>query len=188
MAKKADLLAEAKELGRKVTEKNTIAEIEAAIADAPKAEAPAAEPAEEAATAKAGKRSAKAIAEAEAKAEKEARKEAGDTSSVDGEAPAAPKGPKPVTRPLIERRGKAYQAAAKHIDSTKLYSLDEAVESEDYTMAAIIRDEINKRTGRTSDDTSITDTIRTDLFKVDIIVLLFVCMKVLAEIVPFFYL
>ena len=128
MAKKADLLAEAKKLGLKVTEKNTIAEIEAAIADAPKAEAPATEPAEEAATAKAGKRSAKAIAEAEAKAEKEARKEAGDTSSVDGEAPAAPKGPKPVTRPLIERRGKAYQAAAKHIDSTKLYSLDEAVE------------------------------------------------------------
>ena len=36
-------------------------------------------------------------------------------------------------------------------------TLDEAVESEDYTMAAIIRDEINKRTGRTSDDTSITD-------------------------------
>ncbi|HJM04041.1 MAG TPA: 50S ribosomal protein L1 [Candidatus Saccharimonadaceae bacterium] len=28
----------------------------------------------------------------------------------------------------MERRGKAYQAAAKHIDSTKLYSLDEAVE------------------------------------------------------------
>ena len=34
MAKKADLLAEAKELKLEVTEKNTIAEIEAAIAAA----------------------------------------------------------------------------------------------------------------------------------------------------------
>ena len=75
MAKKADLLAEAAKHGLEVTEKNTIAEIEAALAgvstDAP--EAPAEEP-KEGATAKAGKRSAKALAEAEAKAEKEATK------------------------------------------------------------------------------------------------------------------
>ena len=39
MAKKADLLAEAAKLGVEVSEKNTIAEIEAAIAGAAPAEA-----------------------------------------------------------------------------------------------------------------------------------------------------
>lgn len=130
MAKKAELLEKAQSLGLEVTEKNTIAEIEAAIAgaDTP-AEAPAAEeaPAGEVTVAKAGKRSAKAIAEAEEKAEKEARKEAGDTSPLDGSEAEVKKGPKPVTRPLIERRGKKYQEAAKKVDADKLYSLDEAI-------------------------------------------------------------
>src|SRR5690606_4230340 len=75
MAKKADLLAEAKKLGLEVTEKNTIAEIEAAIAGATPAETPVEkteaetaeatsveETKEDAPLAKAGKRSAKAIA------------------------------------------------------------------------------------------------------------------------------
>ncbi len=98
MAKKADLLAEAKTLGLEVTEKNTIAEIEAAIAAAPAAENDTAlvelereevvaEKAD-AKLAKAGKRSAKALAEAEEKAEKEARKEAGDTTPLDENAEA----------------------------------------------------------------------------------------------------
>jgi large subunit ribosomal protein L1 len=129
MAKKAELLETAKTLGLKVTEKNTIAEIEAAIAGAPAAEAPVEEAStEEVVVAKAGKRSAKAIAEAEAKVEKEARKAAGDTTPVDEEGNAIVKrGPKPVTRPLIERRGKSYQEVAKKVEADKLYSLTDAI-------------------------------------------------------------
>ena len=74
MAKKAELLEKAKELKLEVSEKNTIAEIEAAIAGAEHHEV------REAHTAKAGKRSEKALKEADEKAEKEARKEAGDTT------------------------------------------------------------------------------------------------------------
>ena len=72
------------------------------------------------ATAKAGKRSAKAIKEAEELEAKKARKE--------DEADAAP-APKPVTktRSRLERRGKKYREAAKHVDADKLYALDEAV-------------------------------------------------------------
>lgn len=122
MAKKADLLEKAHELKLDVTEKNTIAEIEAAIAGAEKHEV------KEAAPAKAGKRSEKALKEAEEKAEKEARKEAGDTTPLDPEAEERKaKGPKPVTRPKIERRGKKYQAVAKKVESEKVYSLEEAL-------------------------------------------------------------
>ena len=125
MAKKAELLAEAEKLNLDVTEKNTIAEIEAAIAGASKEEAPKAEKT----AAKAGKRSEKSLAEAEAKAEKEARKEAGDTTPQSEEAEAhAKKGPKPVVRPRLERRGKGYQAAAKNVETDKVYSLAEALE------------------------------------------------------------
>jgi len=131
MAKKANLLEEAKKLGLDVSEKNTVAQIEAAIVDAETpavAEEVTTEVVAEEKVAKAGKRSAKAIAEVEAKLEKEARKEAGDTSSVDGEEESMPKGPKPVTRPLLERRGKKYQEAAKLIENATLYSLAQAVE------------------------------------------------------------
>ncbi len=134
MAKKADLLEKANELGLEVTEKNTIAQIEAAIAEAEAtpAEAPAEEAAavEEApAIAKAGKRSAKALAEADAKAEKEARKEAGDTTPQDPDAEVTvKKGPKPVARPRIERRGKSYQKVAEQLEKNKVYSLETALE------------------------------------------------------------
>jgi len=134
MAKKADLLVEAKTLGLEVTEKNTIAEIEAAIAGATPVVAEeiveavvVAEEVTEEKVAKAGKRSAKAIAEAEAKAEKEARKEAGDTTSVDGEEASVAKGPRPVTRPRIERRGKAYQKVASLVEKDKAYTLADAI-------------------------------------------------------------
>jgi large subunit ribosomal protein L1 len=81
------------------------------------------------ATAKAGKRSAKAVKEAEEKEVKEARKEAGDTSPLDPEADAAEKrGPVPITRSKLERRGKKYRKAAEAIDSTKAYNLKEALE------------------------------------------------------------
>jgi large subunit ribosomal protein L1 len=134
MAKKADLLVEAAKLKLEVTEKNTIAEIEAAIAGAVTAETVAeaevaTEPAEEKKAAKAGKRSEKSLAEAEEKAEKEARKEAGDTTPQSEEAEAhMKKGPKPVVRPRLERRGKSYQAVAKNVEATKVYSLAEALE------------------------------------------------------------
>lgn len=122
MAKKAELLEQAQALGLEVTEKNTIAQIEEAIAGAEKHEV------KEAAPAKAGKRSEKALKEAEEKAEKEARKEAGDTTPVDPEAvERSKKGPKPTVRPLIERRGKGYQAAAKKVNKDTLYSLEDAL-------------------------------------------------------------
>jgi len=138
MAKKADLLAEAKKLKLEVTESNTIAEIESAIsAFVPLVEVPAElavieseeEVKEEVKTAQAGKRSEKALAEAEAKIEKEARKAAGDTTplSEDGEAHIK-KGPRPVTRPVIERRGKSYRKVAEFVDSAKVYTLAEALE------------------------------------------------------------
>lgn len=135
MAKKADLLAEAQKLGLEVTDKNTIAQIEEAIANAvapaAPAEAPVAEATEEATEevhlAKAGKRSAKALAEANAKAEKEARKEAGDTSAQGDEEAVVKKGPRPVTRPLIERRGKNYRKAAEKVEKDTLYSLENAL-------------------------------------------------------------
>lgn len=80
------------------------------------------------ATAKAGKRSAKSIKEAEEKAEKEARKATGDTTPQ-GETPAADKkGPKPIIRPRVERRGKKYRAVAAELETGKLYTLAEALE------------------------------------------------------------
>lgn len=121
MAKKAELLEKAAELKLDVTEKNTIVEIEAAIAGAEKHEV------KEAAPAKAGKRSAKALAEAEEKAEKEARKEAGDTSSQGDEEEHVKKGPKPATRSKLERRGKKYQDVAKKLEANKVYSLTEGI-------------------------------------------------------------
>lgn len=129
MAKKADLLEKAKELKLEVTDKNTIAEIEAAIqAAGPTAQAVQTEEKADKPAAKAGKRSEKALAEAEEKAEKEARKESGDTTpqSEDDEAHIK-KGPRPVTRPRLERRGKKYQEAAKKLEKGKVYSLAEAL-------------------------------------------------------------
>lgn len=123
MAKKAELLEKAAGLKLDVSEKNTIAEIEAAIATAEKHEV------KEAAPAKAGKRSEKALKEAEEKAEKEARKAAGDTAPQSEDAEArVKKGPKPVTRPLIERRSKNYRKVAEQIEKDKSYTLSEALE------------------------------------------------------------
>lgn len=122
MAKKAELLEKAAELKLDVTEKNTIAEIEVAIAGAEKHEV------REAKVAKAGKRSEKALKEAEEKAEKETRKEAGDTTPQSEEAVAATKrGPKPITRPLIERRGKNFRKVAEKVEKGKVYPLAEAL-------------------------------------------------------------
>ena len=60
---------------------------------------------------------------------KEARKDAGDTSPTDPEAEDnRKKGAAPKIRPMIERRGKKYQAVAKLVDKEKVYNLTEAVE------------------------------------------------------------
>lgn len=126
MAKKAELLEQASKLKLDVNSKNTIAELEVAIAaaGAPVEEAPAKE-----GVAKAGKRSEKAIKEVEEKLEKEARKVSNDTSPKDGaEAKAEKKGPSPVTRPLVQRKGKKYQEVAKLVEKEKLYALAEALE------------------------------------------------------------
>jgi ribosomal protein L1 len=123
MAKKAELLEKAAELKLEVSEKNTIAEIEEAIASAEKHEV------KEAHVAKAGKRSEKSLKEAEEKAEKEARKEAGDTTPQSAEAEArTKKGPTPTVRPRIERRGKAYRKVAELVEKGKVYPLAEALE------------------------------------------------------------
>lgn len=129
MAKKADLLERAAELKLDVTEKNTISEIEAAIATAGAVSAEAEIAKEEKTAAKAGKRSEKSLREAEEKAEKEARKEAGDTSAQSEDAEeTVKKGPKPVVRPLIERRGKNYRKVAEQLEAGKTYPLSEALE------------------------------------------------------------
>jgi ribosomal protein L1 len=138
MAKKAELLEKAAELKLEVSEKNTIAEIEAAIAgaDAPQAEIASEDSdvevevvKEEKAAAKAGKRSEKSQREAAEKLEKEARKEAGDTTPQDEDAEASvKKGPRPVTRPRIERRGKNYRKAAELVEKEKIYALAEAMD------------------------------------------------------------
>ncbi|MCL2085844.1 50S ribosomal protein L1, partial [Candidatus Saccharibacteria bacterium] len=98
------------------------------VADAP-AEAtetptqpPIETPAEDEVFAKSGKRSKKHIEEVKAEEERQER------IASDRETPTeVKKGPRPVTRPRIERRGKKYQEVAKKIDQSKLYPIDEAV-------------------------------------------------------------
>ena len=76
--------------------------------------------------AKSGKKSKKHVEEVKAEEERQARK--AETKAAEAEAAAKPKGAKPVTRPLIERRGKNYQAAAKLVEKGKIYTLTEAID------------------------------------------------------------
>lgn len=78
--------------------------------------------------AKAGKRSEKAVKAAEAEAERLARKEAGDTTPQGDAVANIEKGPAPKTRPLAERKSKAYKKVAKLVDKTRSYVLAEALE------------------------------------------------------------
>jgi len=147
MAKKAELLEQAIKLKLDVTAQSTIAEIESAInAHASEIkpevakkiakiiEKPIAGVEPEAETevklAKSGKRSEKAIKEVSEKIAKEERKEKGETAPLTNEATehSSKKGPKPVTRPRIERRGKKYREVAKLIDKSIVYSLTDALE------------------------------------------------------------
>lgn len=75
--------------------------------------------------AKAGKKSKKHVEEVKAEEERQARK--AETKKAEKEAAEKPKGEAPKVRPLIERRGKKYQAVYKKIDRKKAYSLEEAL-------------------------------------------------------------
>lgn len=134
MAKKAELLEKAKELKLEVSDKNTIADLESIIQAAESSQKHAEGDDKQvvserkAQTAKAGKRSEKALKETEEKEAKEARKAAHDTSPQTDEAEShVKKGPRPVTRPKLERRGKKFQDAAKKVEAGKAYALDEAM-------------------------------------------------------------
>jgi large subunit ribosomal protein L1 len=73
--------------------------------------------------AKSGKRSKKVVEEVKAEEERQER----IVSEREAPVEEIKKGPRPVTRPRIERRGKKYQEAAKKIDAKKTYGLEEAV-------------------------------------------------------------
>jgi len=131
---KKELLAEAEQLGikidpkakvadiRRVIETHTDAVIEVAPVETIAKEEPVSEATDDKPTAKAGRRSAKALKEAEEKLAKEERKH----SSPDKETESKPKiMPKPRSR--LERRAKAYRKSAEQIDSTKKYTIGEAV-------------------------------------------------------------
>lgn len=131
MAKKAELLEQAKELSLEVTEKNTVAEITEAISAAASKEQqpPKTEDGEQEAEAgkplaKAGKRSAKAIKEAEEQQAKEERK----AKQAEEEAQEKPKQPVKPPRTRLERRGKNFRKVAEQIEKGKTYSLTEAVD------------------------------------------------------------
>lgn len=126
MAKtKKELLEEAKALSLEVTEKNTVAEIQAAIEGADSS-SKTEEAKESKATAKAGKRSEKGLKEAE---EKQIKIEKQKENSVsDEEASKKPKHTQKPPRSKVERKGKKYQESAKLIDKDKQYELKEAID------------------------------------------------------------
>ncbi len=124
MSKKQELLEKAKSLGLSVSEKNTIAEIESAIASSNVSEATS----EETKLAKSGKHSAKGVKEAEEKYAKiERQKHSKDTTEENLPSAPAKKEIKP-TRSKLERRGRKYQSVISLIDKGQNYSLAEAIE------------------------------------------------------------
>ena len=76
--------------------------------------------------AKSGKKSKKHAEEVKAEEERQERKK--ERAKEDAVAAAKPKGAKPITRSILERRGKKYQEAHKLIEKDKIYTLKEAVE------------------------------------------------------------
>ncbi len=132
MAKKAELLKQAHKLKLDMSNRNTIAEIEAAIAASGTQKAVSEDKEviaeRKAETAKAGKRSEKALHETEEHAEKEARKASHDTTPQSDEVTSHTKrGPAPKVRPHHERKGKKYRAAYAKIEQGKRYSLADAL-------------------------------------------------------------
>ncbi|HUD10422.1 MAG TPA: 50S ribosomal protein L1 [Candidatus Saccharimonadales bacterium] len=161
MAKKAELVETAKKLKLDVGNKNTIAELEAAI-KAAGADVPEPKPVEtEADTpiAKAGKRSAKAIKEVEQKQAKEERKVNTDEAEVEKK-PARVITP---TRSRLERRGKKFRKAAEIIEKGKTYSLNDAlalaVKSSPSTFDATVEMHIRLNVDPKHADQNIRDTV-----------------------------
>lgn len=76
--------------------------------------------------AKSGKKSKKHIEEVKAEEERQARK--AERAEKEAEDAKKPKGAAPITRPLIERRGKKYQAAYKLVEKDKVYNLKDALD------------------------------------------------------------
>jgi|AntRauTorckE6833_2_1112554.scaffolds.fasta_scaffold00033_45 large subunit ribosomal protein L1 len=120
--KKAELLQEAKDLKLELTEKNTVAEIVAAL-EATQKETPVSSEVEKPVIAKAGKRSAKSIREQTEEEEKETRK-----NSTDAQEQSKPKQTQNPTRTKLERRSKGYRKAVELIQKDKQYQLKEALE------------------------------------------------------------
>ena len=76
--------------------------------------------------AKAGKKSKKHVEAVKAEEERQARKL--ETKAAEEEAASKPKGAKPIVRPLIERKGKKFRAAAEKIEKGKVYGLKDGIE------------------------------------------------------------
>ena len=138
MAKtKAELLKEARDMGVKVTDKNTVAEITAAMAAMSQTPVESAEEGnlevadagqqEEVKLAKAGKRSAKGVEEAEAKKEKLEHQQHRDDDAAE-KAESKPKAPAKPARSRLERRGKNFRKAAELVEKNKSYEVKEALE------------------------------------------------------------
>lgn len=113
--KKQDYIEEAKQLGLKVSDKLTIEELKLAIKGAQSNQAKS----ETNDYAKAGKRSKKAETE-----KLEAAKKLDPAANTEEK---STKKPQPKPRPMIDRRGKKYQEAAKKIDRSNDYSLEDAI-------------------------------------------------------------
>lgn len=126
MAKKAELLAEAKTRGISVSNKNTIAEIESELQKHPESSIDIKKDETAKATAKAGKRSAKSLKEAAEKEQKEARK-ATDVSHENDVSSKNKSQSLVVTRSKLERRSKKYKQLSKKIDTTTEYTLADAL-------------------------------------------------------------
>ena len=132
MAKKIEKVAE--EVAEKV--ETAAAEVKVAVAEkaeeakaavAEKVAEVAGEVAEAAETyAKAGKKSKKHVEAVKAEEERQARKL--ETKAAEEAAANKPKGAKPIVRPLIERKGKKFRAAAEKVEKDKVYSLKDGVE------------------------------------------------------------
>lgn len=122
MAKKAELLAEAKKLKLDVSEKNTIAEIEAALQAA---EAPKKTETKKEGSTKAGKRSEKGQKEVEQKVAKVEAQQHREEAKAEEESK-----PKQVqnVRSRLERRGKGFRKSSELIEKGKAYTLVEALD------------------------------------------------------------
>lgn len=108
-------------MAEKEAEKLKNAPVEATEVEEEKKEAK-----EEGTFAKSGKKSKKHIEEVKAEEERQERKK--ERAEADAADAAKPKGAKPITRSILERRGKKYQEAHKLIEKGKVYTLKEAVE------------------------------------------------------------